>query len=184
MVELVEQTNEFADDPVTQETFLSSVKSWYPNGVHIGIEKIYMNEKEGKWGKFLSITLKCSILDDMSKCRARVIGKDGKVVQEENAMGDVVDKIEIIEEPQEVTLFLSIKYDKDNEELLNVGAFQSVADFIRPCFICSGLIPSDWKGGIKFTQEELEEALDGYECLVQYGKNERASRPHPIAKNL
>lgn len=184
MVELIQTSSDFEDDAVTQETFLSSVKSWYPQGVHIGVERFYMNEKEGQWGKYLSIALKCSILEDMDKCRARVLDKQGKVVKEENAMGETVDKIEIIDDAQEVTLFLSIKFDQENEELLNVGGGQGVADFIRPCFVASGLIPSDWKGGLKFTQEELEEALEEYECLIQYGMNKRAKRPHPVAKNL
>ena len=44
MVELIQTSSDFEDDAVTQETFLSSVKSWYPQGVHIGVERFYMNE--------------------------------------------------------------------------------------------------------------------------------------------
>ena len=34
------------------------------------------------------------------------------------------------------------------------------------------------------TEEEFVEALDGYECFIKYGKNKRASKPHPVAVNL
>ena len=184
MVEIIENESQFDDDPVSQETFLSSIKSWYPQGIHIGVEKFYMNEKDGKWGKYLSIALKCSILEDMEKCRARVIGKDGKVVMTEDAMGNEIAEIQIIKDPQEVTLFLSVKFDDENDELLRIGGFQAVADFIRPCFQASGLIPSDFKGGFKCTVDELKDCLEAYECKVHYGKNDRAKFPHAVAVNL
>lgn len=184
LVELIKNESQFEDDPVSQETFLSSIKSWYPNGIHIGVEKYFLKEKDGKWGKYLSVTLKCSILEDMEKCRARVIGEDGKVVMTEDAMGNEIAEIQIIKDPQEVTLFLSIKYDKDNQELLHIGGYQAVADFIRPCFQASGLVPLDHNDGFKCTVDELEECLDGYECKILYAKHDRAKFAHPKAKNL
>lgn len=187
MVELIKEELKFEDDKVTQDTFLSSVKSWYNDtGIHVGIEKIYVSEKEGQFGKYSLFTLKCSILDDMEKCRARVLDDDGKVVMEEDNLGEEVEKIEIISDPQEVTFFLFVNHSKEEEEegILVCGRNSGLADFIRPCFISSGLIPSDFVGGVKFTEEELLEALDGYECYIKYGKNERAKKPHPVAVNL
>lgn len=184
MVELIESEVNFEDDKVTQDTFLSSVKSWYPKGIHCGIEKVYLTEKEGNFGKYTLVTLKCSILDDMEKCRARVLGKDGKVKMVEDNLGNEVEDIEIINDPQEVTFFLYVNHDNEDDDVLICGANSGLADFIKPCFVSSGLIPSDWTGGVKFTREELKEALEEYECLIQYGKNKRAKKPHPVAVNL
>ena len=185
MVELIEESSNFEDDKVTQDTFLSSVKSWYNDkGIHCGVEKVYVTQKDGNFGKYSLFTLKCSILDDMEKCRARVIGEDGKVVMTEDNMGNEIEEIEIIKDPQEVTFFLFVNHDKENENVLICGKNSGLADFVRPVFISSGEIPSDYQGGLKFTEEELVEALDGYECFVKYGKNERAKKGHPVAVNL
>ena len=52
MVEMLEEQGAFEEDRVTQNTFLSSVKSWHKaKGVHCGVEKIYVSEKEGQYGK-------------------------------------------------------------------------------------------------------------------------------------
>ena len=186
MVELIKEEITFEDDRVTQDTFLSSIKSWYNDtGIHTGVEKVYVKEKEGQFGKYTLFTLKCSILDDMEKCRARVLDDEtGKVVMEEDNLGNEVEKIEIISDPSEVTLFLNINHDKDNDNILVCGRNSGLGEFIRPVFASSGIIPSDFEGGLKFTVEELEEALDGYECMLKYGKNERAKKPHPVAVNL
>lgn len=185
MVELIKEELSFEDDKVTQDTFLSSIKSWYNDtGIHCGIEKVYVSEKEGQFGKYTLFTLKCSILDDMEKCRARVLDDNGKVVMEEDNMGNEVEKIEIISDPQEVTFFLFVNHDKEEDNILVCGRNSGLGEFIRPCFVSSGLIPSDHQGGVRFTEEELIEALDGYECFIKYGKNERAKKPHPVAVNL
>lgn len=185
MVELIEESSNFEDDKVTQDTFLSSVKSWYNDkGIHCGVEKVYVTQKDGNFGKYSLFTLKCSILDDMPKCRARVIGEDGKVVMTEDNMGNEIEEIEIIQDPSMVTFFLFCNHDKENDGVLVCGKNSGLADFVRPVFISSGEIPSDYQGGLKFTEEEFVEALDGYECFIKYGKNERAKKGHPVAVNL
>lgn len=185
MVELIQNESSFDDDKVTQDTFLSSVKSWYQDkGVHIGVEKVYSTPKEGNFGKYTLFTLKCSILSDMPKCRARVLDDNGKVVMGEDNLGNEIEEIEIIDDAQEVTFFLFCNADKENEDVLVCGKNTGLADFVRPVFISTGEIPSDYKGGLKFTEEEFLEALEGYECYVKWGKNERAKKPHPVAVNL
>ncbi len=184
MVELLESQSSFDEDRVTMNTFLSSVKSWHKKtGVHCGVEKVYTKEEQGKFGKYTLFTLKMSILDDMPKCRARKIDDDGKVVMIENNLGDEVEDIEIIDDAQEVTFFLFCNHDKEEDGILVCGGNSALAEFVRPVFVSCGEIPSDFSGGIKFTQEELEEALDGYECMVHCGINKN-KKMYPIAKNL
>lgn len=184
MVEMLEEKSSFDDDKVTQNTFLSSVKSWHKKtGVHCGVEKIYVKEDTGKYGKYTQFTLKLSILDDMPKCRARVLDDDGKVIMEEDNLGNEVEKIEIIEDPQEVTFWLFANHDKEDENVLVCGGNSALAEFVRPVFVSSGELPSDFKGGIKFTVEELTEALDGYEAYIKCGINKNG-KMYPIAVNL
>lgn len=185
MVEIIKSETNFEDDKVTQDTFLSSIKSWYNDkGIHCGVEKVYVTQKDGNFGKYTLFTLKCSILDDMEKCRARVLDDNGKVVMTEDNMGNDIEEIEIISDPQEVTLFLFCNHDKENENVLVCGANSGLADFVIPVFISVGELPSNFKDGIKFTEEELVEALEGYECHIKWGKNKRAKKPHPVAVNL
>jgi hypothetical protein len=124
-----------------------------------------------------------SILDDMPKCRARVLDDDGQVKMTEDNLGNEVEEIEIIDDADAVTFFLFCNHDKEDENVLVCGGNSALAEFVRPCFISSGEIPSDFTGGIKFTVEELEEALDGYEAMIQCGVNKNG-KMYPIAVNL
>ena len=184
MVELLENKSSFDDDRVTMNTFLSSVKSWHKkDGVHCGVEKVYTKEEQGKFGKYTLFTLKMSILDDMPKCRARKLDDDGKVIMTEDNLGNEVEEIEIIDDAQEVTFFLFGNHDKDEDGVIICGGNSALAEFIRPVFQSVGEIPSDFNGGIKFTEEELVEALDGYEAYIQCGVNKNG-KMFPIAVNL
>lgn len=184
MVEMLQEQGSFEEDKVTMNTFLSSVKSWHrKDGVHCGVEKIYTKEEQGKFGKYTLFTLKMSILDDMPKCRARVLDDNGKVVIEEDNLGNEVEKIEIIDDAQEVTFFLFANHDKERDGVLVCGGNSALAEFIRPVFISTGELPSDFTGGMKFAEEELVEALDGYECMVHCGVNKN-KKMYPIAENL
>ena len=184
MVELLENQSSFDDDRVTMNTFLSSVKSWHKKtGVHCGVEKVYTKEEQGKFGKYTLFTLKMSILDDMPKCRARKLDDDGKVIMTEDNLGNEVEEIEIIDDAQEVTFFLFGNHDKEEDGIIVCGGNSALAEFIRPVFVSSGEIPSDFTGGIKFTEEELVEALDGYEAMIHCGVNKNG-KMYPIAVNL
>ena len=184
MVEMLESQSSFEDDRVTMNTFLSSVKSWHKKtGVHCGVEKVYTKEETGKYGKYTQFTLKMSILDDMPKCRARVIGEDGKAIMEEDNLGNEVEKIEIIDDAQEVTFWLFGNHDEEEEGIIVCGGNSALAEFVRPVFQSTGELPLDFKGGIKFTEEELVEALDGYEAMIHCGVNKNG-KMYPIAENL
>lgn len=181
---MLSEKSSFDEDTVTQDTFLSSVKSWHKkDGVHCGVEKVYVNEKEGQYGKYTLFTLKMSILGDMPKCRARKLDDDGKVVMTEDNLGNEVEEIEIISDPSQVTFFLFCNHDKEEDNVLVCGGNSALAEFIRPVFISNGDIPSDFTGGLKFIEDELKEALDGYEAYIHCGVNKNG-KMYPIAVNL
>ena len=183
MVEMLEETS-FEEDRVTMNTFLSSVKSWHKkSGIHCGVEKVYVSEKEGQFGKYTLFTLKMSILDDMPKCRARVLDDKGQVVVEEDNLGNEVEQIEIIDDADSVTFFLFVNHHKEKENVLVCGGNSALAEFILPVFKSCGEIPSDFKGGVNFVEEELTEALEGYEAHIKCGVNKNG-KLYPIAVNL
>ena len=104
------------DDAITSALFLSSINSWYKDdGIKVGVERVgnlYPN-KNDKNKRGVAVTL--SILDDM-KCRARVIGDDGKVVMvEDEDTGEDKPKITKIEDPDEVTFFFNVRKEDDEK---------------------------------------------------------------------
>lgn len=178
MVKIIEQEL----DPVTSRYFLSSIKSWYnKQGIKVGVEKVsnlYANKKD-KNKRGIAVTL--SILDDMPKCRARVI-KDGEVVKvEDDVTGEERDKIEIIEDPQEVTFFFNVKLiDKDKNEF-SVNPKSSCYPLFNFAFQATGDLPEDNTKGFICNIDELQNSLKGLEFMAKM-KEESFSggKPYPV----
>lgn len=167
---------EFKKDAVNHTLFLSSIKSWYSKkGVHCGVEKVGNFFKDDRGRPSVSVHL--SILDDMPKCRARVLDEKGQLVKEEDERtGEEVTKIEIIKDPQEVTFFFKVS---ENNEVKAEGTIPEMEDeeyivfnkasafpLFNLAFINFGEIPEGNKESFSFTHEELKEALEGLEFHV------------------
>lgn len=179
MVSLFEEDKgNFGEDPINDQTLLASIKSWYPNGVQIGIEGVYPFKKPNDYGK-TGFTIRVTPFD-MEKCRARVIGNDGKPVMMEDAMGNMVQEITTTDEIGTVAIFVR------NIEILDNGNFKvksmgAAYEFINPIFIASGDVPEGNRKGIEFTPEEFIEAAEGLELTLKCGKNPKSNRLHPVA---
>ena len=94
--------------PMTSRLFLNSVKTWHPDtGIHCVIESVSKTRETDKENR-VAMALNMGILEDMPKCRARVIGDDGKVVKITDEYGEERDKIEEISNPSEVTLWIKM----------------------------------------------------------------------------
>ena len=108
---------------ITPRLFLNSVKKWHDeDGVHCAINNVGKPVETDREDR-VSIPLGMDIIDDMPKCRARVIGDDGKVVQIEDEVGDMKDKIEIVKNPEEFTLWIKLAVenpDLQRQEILNI----------------------------------------------------------------
>ena len=170
MVRIKEETKEA--DAVTSTTFLTSINSWYKDdGIKVGIERVgnlYPNKNDKKkWG--VAVTL--SILDDMEKCRARVIGEDGKVVMiEDETTGDERPKMEIIEDPQEVTFFFNVRIEDKEKKEFSVNPKSSCFPLFNFAFQATGDLPEDNTKGFICDIEELKSSLKGIEFVAKAKK--------------
>ena len=170
MVRIKEETKEA--DAVTSTTFLTSVNSWYKDdGIKVGVERVgnlYPNKNDKKkWG--VAVTL--SILDDMEKCRARVIGEDGKVVMiEDETTGDERPKMEIIEDPQEVTFFFNVRIEDKEKKEFSVNPKSSCFPLFNFAFQATGDLPEDNTKGFICDIEELKSSLKGIEFVAKAKK--------------
>lgn len=191
MVEFGNFESNFSDDRITESTFLSSINSWYKeDGVELGVERCSCFEHKGQWSDKIGFAINCSIIDGMDKCRARVLDSNGKAEKMENEMGEVVDKIEIVDDADRVTLFLSFignAVDENKDPIADkymVRKSSAPFKFLVPMFKASGLMPNDAEVDyIIFTEDEVITASESYQfkCKVDKNKNGRLI---PIAENL
>lgn len=157
-------------DRVTGKLFLLSVKKWHnTDGLHMGIESVsnlFDNEKnKNKKG----IAVKCSILQDMPKCRVRKI-RDGKLVMKENDEGEEVPAIEVVDDVEEVTFFFNVSVKGLSKEQIEKGEFKvnnksSCFPLFNWAFITTGDLPEGNEKGFIADIDELKEALIGLEFL-------------------
>lgn len=149
---------------ITSRLFLNSVKKWHEdNGIHICISQVG-NLVETDKDDRVSLPLNIEICEEMPKCRARVIGDDGKPVKIEDDLGNMADKIEIVSNPEEFTLWIKLAVqDPANDEYkcFNLGSGFPLINF---AFIQEGSVSNGNKKNLIFTYDELVDALEGLEC--------------------
>lgn len=170
MVRIKEQKKEA--DAVTSTTFLTSINSWYKkDGIKVGVEKVgnLYPKQDDKNKRGIAVTI--SILDEMEKCRARVIGEDGKVVMvEDEATGDERPKMEIIEDPQEVTFFFNVRIEDEEINEFSVNPKASCFPLFNFAFQATGDLPEDNVKGFICTIDELKASLKGLEFMAKAKK--------------
>jgi len=165
---ITENQQEFEKERVTPSLFLSSLKSWYTEtGVKCGVEKVSKIFK--KQGEKPQVAVHLTILDEMAKCRARIINDDGFVeMEEDERTGKEVPKIEIIKNPEEVTFFFKLNeieemQDETEEKEYMIHNMASGFPLLNAGFISNGLIPENNQQSFAFTHTELVESLMGLE---------------------
>ena len=156
-------TGESKASAITSRLFLNSVGKWHSDtGVHCAISsvgKAVATDKEDR----VSYPITIEICEDMPKCRARVIGEDGKVVKVEDDVGDLKDKIEIVKNPEEFTLW--IKLAIENPEIDEYKCFSLGSGFplLNFAFSQAGDIDPSNKKNLIFTYDEMLDVLEGLE---------------------
>lgn len=182
----------FRPDGITSKLFLSSIKQWYAEeGVPLGIEKVGKPYK-GRNPNKLGIVVKATILD-MEKCLSRKIDENDKVVTEYNASTDsnipVTEEVDASNEA--VTFFFNAKnvnkvseYDEDT--LLSFSPLSTAYSMIKCGLETKGeKVPNNkW---ITLTAGEMKYYLEGLECNVKYGLNDKVKgiKPYsyPVCEN-
>ena len=167
-------------DAVTSKYFLSSIKSWYnKKGIKVGVEKVsslYAN-KQDKNKRGIAVTF--SILDDMPKCRSRVIDDNGNVVRvEDDVTGEERDEIAIISDPDQVTFFYNVRIEDEEKNEFSVNPKSSCYPLFNFAFIATGDLPEDNTKGFIASIDELQASLKGIEFKAKV-KEERFQGGNP-----
>ena len=169
MVRINEEKKEA--DAVTSKLFLTSINSWYKNGIKVGIEKVsnlYPN-KQDKNKRGIAVTL--SILGDMPKCRARAIDENGKVIMvEDDNTGEEVPKIINIEDPGEVTFFYNVRIEDEEKNEFSVNPKSSCFPLFNFAFMATGDLPQENTKGFIASIDELKASLKGIEFMAKAKK--------------
>lgn len=177
MVRINEEKKEA--DAVTSKLFLTSINSWYKDGVKVGVEKVsnlYPN-KQDKNKRGIAVTL--SVLGDMPKCRARAIDENGKVIMiEDDNTGEEVPKIVNIEDPGEVTFFYNVRIEDEEKNEFSVNPKASCFPLFNFAFMATGDLPQDNAKGFIASIDELKASLKGIEFMAK-AKKESFSGGNP-----
>ena len=178
MVRINEEKKEA--DAVTSKYFMSSIKSWYnKDGIKVGVERVsdlYANKNDKK-KRGIAVTY--SILDEMPKCRARVIDAKGNVVRvEDDVTGEERDEIEIISDPDTVTFFYNVRIEDEELNEFSVNPKASCFPVFNWAFIKNEDLPDGNTKGFICNIEELQYALEGAEFMATV-KEERFQGGNP-----
>jgi len=160
----IDEPNDKKKPAVTARLFLNSIKTWYnKNGIHSCISSISQPQPTDREDR-VALAFNLDICEDMPKCRARVIDEEtGDVVKVLDEMGEERDKIELIENPEEVTIWLNINVENAENNEFKVYSMGSAFPLINYAFIESGDVSKDNKKNLIFTYDELVDVLEGLE---------------------
>lgn len=165
---------------LTGSLFLTSIKSWHnKDGISLAIESVgkpVATEKEVK----VSVPIEFGIQEDMPKCRARVIGEDGEVVMTEDEMGNEVAKIEVIENPESVTIWMGMSVEDPETDEYKVYNFGSAFPLINYAFAKAGEVDMDNTKNLIFSYDELLDVLEGLEFRAKTETRKFNGRPYQV----
>lgn len=163
MVKIDEPTESRQKPPVTARLFLNSIKTWHnDDGIHCAVSSISQPQPTDREDR-VSLAFNLDICEDMPKCRARVIGEDGEPVKILDEMGEEKDQIEVIENPEEVTIWLNVNVEDAENNEFKVYSMGSAFPLINFAFINSGDVSENNKKNLIFTYDELVDVLEGLE---------------------
>lgn len=150
------------DDPITKRTFLSSLLSWYPDGIPCEVESISNIFQNAMNNNKPSLFVNLKILS-MGRCRMRNIGEDGKAIKINNELGEAVDEIvEMDASEKNVSLSFNLKYSENDDtgDLFSIHELSSFFPLLNYGLIQRDMIPSSNKKGFDLSYEEILEALE------------------------
>ncbi|WP_458456485.1 hypothetical protein [Methanobrevibacter sp.] len=173
-----QETNEARAE--TSRLFLNSVKSWYPDGILVGVESVSkpFKAQSGEDDKFV-IGLSLSLGENMEKCRVRAV-KDGKILTIEDEEGNEKPKVEIVDWVEVVPFFFNMKLVDEDKDEYKVFEMSSAFPLFNFAFIEAGLLPKNNTKNIIFTHDELVEVLEGLEFRATVEMREFGGNKYPV----
>lgn len=166
--------------PENARLFLNSIRSWYPDGILVGVEQVSKPFKAqgGDDDKYV-VGLSLSLGEDMDKCRVRAV-KDGKIVTIEDEEGNEKPKIDIVDWVEVVPFFFNMRLIDEDKDEYKVFGLSSCFPLFNYAFIEAGLLPKGNTKNIIFTHEELVEVLEGLEFRATVEQREFGGNKYPV----
>ena len=159
-----QEVKESKQPAITGSMFLNSIKKWYnKEGISLAIESVGKVVPNPNNEQKVSVPVEFGIEEDMPKCRARVIGEDGKVVMTENEIGDEVPKIEIVSNPETITIWMGMSVENPETDEYKVYSMGSAFPLFNYAFIKAGELDPKNDKNIIFSYDELLDVLEGLE---------------------
>ena len=159
----IDEPTEKRQPPVTARLFLNSIRTWYNDeGIHSCISSVGQPQPTDREDR-VALPFNIDICEPMPKCRARVIGEDGQAVKIVDEFGDEKDQIEIIEDPEEVTLWLNVNVEDAENNEFKVYNMGSAFPLINFAFVNAGDVSEGNKKNLIFTYDELVDVIEGLE---------------------
>ena len=175
IVESVDGDKKFPNSRVGKTQFLTSIRDFAPDGVLLGVERVSKIFPVKQDVEKAQMTVELTILGDMEKCRLFELDEDGEYVMVNDELTGKEDK-KIVLEPVKADdlvsfpIFLPCGRPKEitNEADLTFYPTSSAYPLFRLALQNAGELPSDM-GDKPFstTQEELKDALEGFEFLAK-----------------
>ena len=159
----IDEPTEKAKPPVTARLFLNSIRKWHnKDGIHSCVTSISQPQETDREDR-VALAFNMEILEDMEKCYAREIDEDGQIVKIEDEFGDEKDKLTIIKNPEEVTIWLNVAVENPAENEYKVYNIGSAFPLINFAFIQAGDVTEGNKKNLVFTYDELVDVVEGLE---------------------
>lgn len=180
MVSLVKSENKSKKaDPITKKTFLSSLLTWYPEGVPCCVDTISKVFTDYSGDPSICVTL---YIEEMEKCRMRDIDENGEIIKIVDEFGEESDKI-IVDDASgfNVPLFFKLKLDENSFEdnVFIVHDMSAIFPLLNYGCIEREMISSNNKQGLSIEYDEILDALSGLEFIA---KSERIVPSNPKIK--
>lgn len=170
-----DKDNKFPNPRIGKNNFLTSIRDFEEHGVQCGVENISRLFASAQDPNKAQLTAEITITGDMSKCRVWVLDDEGEYITEMDELtGEKVRKIAL--EPisasdlESFPMFLPCGKPKEisNDADLTFYPTSSAYPLFKLALTEAGELPSDM-GNKAFvtTQEELKEALEGFEFIAK-----------------
>lgn len=179
MVKIDEPTDK-KKPALTSRLFLNSVKKWHPDGVHVVVDSISKPQETDRDDR-RAFAFNLGICEDMPKCYARAIDEQGQVIKIEDEMGEEKDKVEIIENPSEVTIWLNLNVEDAENDEYKAFSMGSAFPLINFGFINSGDVSEGNKKNLIFSYDEMVDVLEGLEFKAfTETRKFKGGKPYPV----
>ena len=190
-MELVQDDNDkkvFPKEPCDKNLLLNSIKSFQPEGVECGVDKM-VTPRKNNFGK-VTLNAVLRIIGDMPKCRLYDLDENGQYIEVEDEMtGESRRKIIVGDGNMKTVFFPFYANIKKGEEGLDENTTliilpkTSSYSFFREAFVENGDIPSNApEQAIATCFKEIEEVLTGFTFIAKYELIKGKNRAFPALK--